>query len=126
MLKKIFLLIAIAALVSAMSPPASSTAPVVREGDRVYIADRTGERWDITQAASIGFKPERFQYGLGRNAFTPLDDTLLVENPQNVDSGLRIIGVSKGDDAKAFSVPRLSRHEIANTEVGGKPVAVGY
>ena len=31
-----------------------ATATVIREGDRTYLIDRTGERWDITQAVSIG------------------------------------------------------------------------
>jgi len=33
---------------------------VDQKGDKTYIVDRTGERWDITQAKSIGFKPEGF------------------------------------------------------------------
>ena len=30
---------------------------VMNEGDKTYIVDRTGERWDVTQAKSIGFRP---------------------------------------------------------------------
>jgi hypothetical protein len=40
----------------------------------VYLVDRHGERWDITQAKSIGFEPGRFEFGIGRNAFRPLSD----------------------------------------------------
>ena len=50
---------------------------VLREKGETYIVDRTGERWNVTQAKSLGFRPERFQYGIGRNAFIPLDDSLL-------------------------------------------------
>ena len=35
------------------------------EKSKIYISDRRGERWDITQAVSIGFKPEKFQFVLG-------------------------------------------------------------
>jgi hypothetical protein len=48
---------------------------VIEENGKTYIVDRHGERWDITQAVSIGFKPHRFQHGIGRHAFTPLDDS---------------------------------------------------
>jgi hypothetical protein len=49
-------------------------AKVVTEGDRVYIVDRTGDRWDVTQSLELGFIPQEFQYGIGKNAFTPLQD----------------------------------------------------
>ncbi|MEN8262875.1 MAG: hypothetical protein ABFR82_05385 [Nitrospirota bacterium] len=98
---------------------------VVREEGKVYIVDQTGARWDVTQAESIGFKPEKFQYGMGRNFFTPLDDSNLSDKPDE-NSKLRVIGITDGTDAKAYSVPKLSRHEIANSKIGEKPVAVGY
>jgi len=77
---------------------------VQREGDRTYIVDRTGERWDITEAKSIGFHPELFQHGIGRNAFYPLDDSDLTRETRWVYSGLRVIGVSEGSEAKAYSI----------------------
>ncbi|MBW2194925.1 MAG: hypothetical protein JRF37_04945, partial [Deltaproteobacteria bacterium] len=53
---------------------------VLREADKIYIVDQTGERWDVTQAKSIGFDPHRFQYGIGREAFTPLDESYLSDD----------------------------------------------
>jgi hypothetical protein len=102
------------------------SAPVVREDGKVYIVDRRGERWDVTQAESLGFKPEKFQYGLGRDAFTTLDDSMLTDETKGVNPNLRIIGISKRDEAKAYSVPRLSRHEVSNSLLGEDPVAVAY
>ncbi len=96
------------------------------EGDRVVIIDRWGEHWDVMQARSIGFKPERFQYGIGRNAFETLDDTHLGNPQKDVSKRLRVIGVREGNQAQAYSVPRLVHHEIANTTLGSKPIAVGY
>ncbi len=99
---------------------------VVQKGNETYIVDETGERWNVTQAKSIGFMPERFQYGLGRDAFIPLDDSHLSNATFFVSDDLRVIGVSDGSDAKAYSIPILARHEIANSMIGSRPVAVGY
>ena len=99
---------------------------VIWEGDKTYIVDRTGERWDVTQAKSIGFRPEQFQYGIGRNTIIPLDDSHLSLNAGNVPQNLRIIGVTENSTDQAYSVFRLSRHEIANSSIGENKIAVGY
>jgi len=99
---------------------------VDQKGDKTYIVDRTGERWDITQAKSIGFKPEGFQYGIGRNAFTTLDDKDVGDKTDSLSPGLRVIGVSDGSDTQAYSVRKLVRHEIANVTLGSRPIAAGY
>jgi hypothetical protein len=99
---------------------------VLREADKIYIVDRTGERWDVTEAKSIGFDPHRFQYGIGKEAFTPLDESYLNDNSSFVSKGLRVIGVAEGKEAHAYSVSKLRRHEIANTTIDSKPIAVGY
>jgi hypothetical protein len=99
----------------------------VREhNNRIYILDRYAEEWDITEAVTLGFKPEKFQYGIGRNAFTPLDDKKLTNNDFFVSSNLRVIGIAKDDEAHAYSVPKLSRHEIANSAIANTPIVVGY
>ena len=103
-----------------------SNSPVLTEGEKTYIVDRQGERWDISQAVSIGFRPNKFQYGLGRHAFDALDDRYLSDETDTVPADLRIIGVSSGDEARAYSVPALDGHEIANSGIGSKPIAVGY
>jgi hypothetical protein len=120
----VFLIIAVALV--AVMPSVAMSAPVVTEGGKVYIVDRTGERWDVTQAESLGFKPEKFQYGLGRDAFKTLDDSLLTSDSGGVRPDLRIIGISEGDEAKAYSVRRLSRHEVSNSLLAEDPVAVAY
>lgn len=38
----------------------------------------------------------------------------------------QVIGLSLNGDHRAYSVPQLSRHEIVNDVVGGKPVAVTW
>ena len=99
---------------------------VIHEGDRTYIVDRHGERWDVTQARSIGFMPERFQHGIGRNAFTPLDDSYLKDKSRQASNSLRVIGISDGKEANAYSVERLWRHEVANSSLGDKQIAAAY
>jgi NAD(P)-dependent dehydrogenase (short-subunit alcohol dehydrogenase family) len=101
-------------------------AHVVRAGDKVIIVDRMGERWDITQAASIGFEPRGFQFGIGRDSIRPLDASSLGDNVGAVDRQTRVIGVHSGPDAHAYVVRKLTRHEIANTRLGEVPIAAAY
>ena len=58
-----------------------------------------------------------------------------IENPRFVDPRIAdetydpdelILGVEIDGDARAYSVPLLSRHEIVNDVVGGKPIAVTW
>ena len=98
----------------------------IQENGRSYIVDLHGERWDVTQAKSIGFDPERFRHGIGRNAFTPLDDSQLKDESPHVSSNTRVIGISDGKEARAYSVPRLYRHEVANSRIGDQAITAAY
>ncbi len=98
----------------------------IQENGRSYIVDLHGERWDVTQAKSIGFDPERFRHGIGRNAFTPLDDSQLKDQSPHVSDTTRVIGISDGKEARAYSVPRLYRHEVANSSIGDQAIAAAY
>ncbi len=105
---------------------ASFGAWVITEGDEVYIEDRTGERWDVTQAKELGFIPGRFQHGIGKNAFTPLQDADFSDEKISSFFNTRIIGISIDSSAHAYSVKRLRHHEIANTTIEGRPIVAGY
>ena len=96
------------------------------DGDKITITDRIGKEWDVTQAASLGFKPEKFQYGIGMHAFTTLDDSHLKPDGEMLSGSHRVIGVDVDDEAHAYSVRRLTYHEIANTHIAGKPIAAGF
>ena len=104
----------------------SALAFVIHKGGNTYIQDQTGERWDVTQAESIGFKSEKFQYGIGKYAFTPLNDSNLSDDTSSVSPNLRVIGVSDGSEARAYSIPKLRYHEIVNTKIGAEPIVAGY
>lgn len=118
--------VAVAAVVGAAGASPAQAAPVVRESGKVYIVDQRGEKWDVTQAESLGFDPGGFQYGIGRNAFTPLDDSRARKDDAQTPEWTRVIGVEVEAEKRAYSVPTLWSHEIANSNLGGKPVAVGY
>ena len=99
---------------------------VIEEKGKTYIVDYHGERWDVTQAVSIGFEPHRFQHGIGRNAFTPLDDSQFSRNNAGVRLNERVIGITEGEHANAYSVSKLWRHEVANSFIGDLPIAAAY
>jgi hypothetical protein len=98
----------------------------VKEGQKIYIMDQTGERWDISQAVSIGFDPDHFEFGIGRNAFTPLGETNWKPGPADKHAQIRVIGVTGKDEAHAYSVAKLRYHETANTFLDSKAIVAGY
>ena len=127
MARKILLLNIFILIIAAASISSGFTfSKAIQENVKDYIMDLHGERWDVTQAKSIGFDPERFRHGIGRNAFTPLDDSQLKEKSSHVSSNTRVIGISDGKEARAYSVPRLYRHEVANSSIGDQAIAAAY
>ncbi len=126
MFRKIFNLLLLILSINLFMMLDNAFSYVLREDGKTYIIDRTGEMWNITQAVSLGFKAEMFQYGLGRNAFTTLDDSYLSDTAHNVPQNLRILGIAEGQQSNAYSIPKLVGHEISNSFIGSKPVAVGY
>jgi hypothetical protein len=99
---------------------------VIEEKGKTYIVDLHGERWDISQAMTIGFKSHRFQHGIGRDAFTPLDDSHFSRDNAGVRRNERVIGISEGDRANAYAISKLWRHEVANSFIGEKPITAAY
>ena len=97
-----------------------------KKDKKTVLIDRHGESWDITQAVSLGFEPQYFQYGIGRNTILPMDDTALTADGAAVFDGARVIGVKSGDESHAYIVSKLARHEIANTTIGDEALTVGY
>lgn len=106
--------------------PHAQAATVHEENGKTFIVDQKGERWEITQALSQGFSPEGFQFGIGRDAIRPLDDQHLGAKGTKLPGQSRVIGISGEKSAHAYSVRRLTRHEIANTRLGDIPIAAAY
>ena len=122
---RIFQVLSGACLIMVCLAPHAAAA-VLKEGAKTYLVDRTGERWDITQAVSIGFDHDHFEFGIGRHAFKPLDDTHWQPGSNQDDSGMRVIGVAGNGDAHAYSVNKLRYHETANTFLGSEAIVTGY
>lgn len=99
--------------------------------EKIFITDRTGKKWDVTHAVlNYGFKISNFQYGLGPNAITPINNPDMISPgepgyPGN-NSTEPVIGLSIEGDDRAYPIRTLSRHEVVNDRVGGKDVAVVY
>ena len=104
----------------------AAEARVEKEGGNTYIVDRTGEQWHITQAVSIGFDPYKFEFGIGRNAFKPLDGGDWQSGSGDDPANMRIIGIAGDGDAHAYAVNRLRHHETANTFLGSEAIVAGY
>ncbi len=98
----------------------------VAASEGFFITDQKGEKWDVTQAVSLGFNPKGFQFGIGRNAIIPLDNQALKAPPEKLNPSDRVIGVSQGDEAHAYNVGRLNMHEVANTTLGNTAIAAAY
>lgn len=113
-------------ILSMLFSPSVRAAFVVERFGTLYIEDQKGELWEIDQAKSIGFKPERFQYGIGRNTIQPLNDSHLKNRLSFTFDNPRVIGISKGDTAQAYSIKRLKEHEVANTNFNDRPIAAAY
>jgi len=119
----LFVLFGFATAALLYQPPGTAA---VKEGEKTYIVDQTGERWDITQAVSIGFDPRYFEFGIGRNAFKALDERDWQSTPEDRYNQMRVIGVTGNGDAHAYSVAKLWSHETANTFLGRQPIVAGY
>ena len=66
---------------------------------------------------------------LGRDAIPAILDPVFVTPAEAVDQMLpteRVIGVSINGEHRAYPLNMLSRHEIVNDIVGGKPIAVTW
>jgi hypothetical protein len=97
----------------------------------IVIVDRTGKSWDITHAErAYGMLRQNWGYGLGPNAIRPIVNPRFYspgdDNYPEPSDRLEVIGVSIDGDARAYSIWKLSSHEVVNDIVGGRHVAVTY
>ena len=86
-----------------------------------------------TQKPAVATAPER---DLDIVTLLPFDGIPAIDNPQfflDIDTanyyyndGELVLGVEIDGDARAYSVPLLSSHEIVNDIVGGKPIAITW
>ncbi len=92
-------------------------------------ASEESQWFDVTDAP---LDPLDFQYGIGKDTIPAIDEPVFVsvDDPrlerQQITDETRVIGYAVGDDARAYPIPIMSRHELVNDTVGGKPVTVGW
>ncbi len=92
-------------------------------------ASEESQWFDVTDAP---LDPVEFQYGIGKDTIPAIDEPLFVSvgdprlEAQRITDGTRVIGYSVGDDARAYPIRIMDRHELVNDTVGGKPVTVGW
>ena len=117
------LLIELMFLILTFQPAA---AGVIKIDNKIFLVDQTGEHWDISQAVSLEFDPKKFEFGIGRNAFDPLDESDWQSGSEKTQADMRVIGVATGDNAHAYSVHKLRYHETANTTLDSKAIVAAY
>ncbi len=81
--------------------------------------------FDVTEA-NLQF--DRLHYGLGREAFSALIEPRFVtaENADWLLRDARVLSVHIGDEVKVYPVELLTRHEVVNDVVGGRPIFAAY
>jgi len=101
------------------------------DGNKIFIVDDTGERWDITHAVNeYGFDTEQFFFGLGKDFIKPyLNPQFFVPGDAfypRPDEGFISVGYKVGQDTRAYSLAVLKNTEVVDDDVGGNRVAVCY
>lgn len=86
-----------------------------------------------TEPPTVDLAPERdldIVTLLPPDAIPAIDNPIFFETTEEADAvysdGEYVLGVEIEGDARAYSVPLLSSHEIVNDTVGGKPIAVTW
>ena len=95
------------------SDPAGSGEPV---GEAYQAVSSTGERYADFDIITV----------LPRDAIQAIDNPQFVsaeEAGEQYDDSELILGVELNGDARAYSIPLLSSHEIVNDNVGGVKIA---
>jgi hypothetical protein len=105
--------------------------PVETDTTGTFIVDQTGKRWEISHAVRrYGFEPAKFQFGLGPNVIRPVLEPKMIRPGQpgypDAGSSLLVLGTSFEEDARAYSIRKLSFHEVADEKFDDVHVAVAY
>ena len=120
------------AAVAATQPPAPSPTPQLTEADFIAPTPSGLELQPLLAEANIDLDkvvallpPDAIPAILPDRA-PDLMVTAAEANELGIDPEVRVIGVSLNGESQAFPIPFLSRHEIVNTEIGGRLLAVTW
>ncbi|MEP1035001.1 DUF3179 domain-containing (seleno)protein [Ekhidna sp.] len=92
----------------------------------LYGGPDSSQHFDITNNE---LKDEQFHYGIGREAFSALlnpEFITISEADSQWHDTTRFLVAYRGDEVKAYSVPDLTRHEVVNDSLDGKPIMAAY
>lgn len=97
------------------------------DGTRMaYGGKKDSEHFDIS---NLELKEEQFHYGMGREVFPALlepEYITMKEADEVWKKDDRFLVVQSGDEAKAYSIKDLTRHEVVNDEINGTPIFAAY
>lgn len=109
-------------------PVAVDNGKIYREEDRkmLWAGEDSSMHFDITGHI---LKDYQFHYGIGREHFPAL------LQPEYISAGeadeiwpdsTRFLVVYSGEEAKAYSIKDLTRHEVVNDSINGTPIMAAY
>lgn len=100
---------------------------VERDGkEYLFGGEEPRQDFDVTQ---FRLEPGQLHYGLGREKFSALiAPEFLSANEASHSLGEKesVLGVWIGGEAKAYPIALLTRHEVVNDVVGGRPIFAAY
>lgn len=109
-------------------PIAAENGKFFTVGDKQYLygGDDSTQNFDITNYTLID---EQFHFGIGRERFPALLQPEFID--MNVadtifEDTVRFLFLNMDGVRKAYSIKDLTRHEVVNDEVNGKPVMAAY
>ena len=98
----------------------------IGERKMLYGGKDSTQHFDIT---NYSLKDEQFHYGIGRERFPALLEPKFT-TIEAVDSiwkdNDRFLLAYSGNDIKAYSIKDLTRHEVVNDVLNGKPIMAAY
>ncbi|TKS55975.1 DUF3179 domain-containing (seleno)protein [Mesohalobacter halotolerans] len=97
------------------------------DGKRLlYGGQKENQHFNVS---NLSLEEDQFHYGLGREAFPALlkpKFTSIQKADKHWDDSDRFLVAKSGDEVKAYSIQDLTRHEIVNDKLNGKPIMAAY
>ena len=81
------------------------------------------------QVHNLSLKKKQFHYGIGREAFPALlsPEFISLEAADTIwHDSTRFLVAYSGNEVKAYSIKDLTRHEIVNDSLDGRPIMAAY
>jgi hypothetical protein len=108
--------------------PEVSPEKIIEKDGRLWLwgGPSEGMHFDLAECA---LNLEGLRYGLGREAFPALIEPRFISGAEAsrwLDPTAPVLVVQIGDEIKVYPVSLLTRHEVVNDVVGGRPIFAAY